>query len=114
MPPNGSATPADYGLLAYYSWGQDRERLVPEEHLPDALRNLQGRIPDELAAERALLFIHYLAAFGMAAYDDDREPTLPAQERPAAQEWMIGILKDPALAAAVQYYVVYGAIGCCR
>ena len=106
---HGSATPADYRLLAYYSWGQDRERLVPEEHLPDALRNLQGRIPDELAAERALLFIHYLGAFGMAAYDQDREPTLPAQERPAAQQWMLEILQDPALAAAVQYYVVYAA-----
>ena len=106
---NGYATPADFRLLAYYSWGQDRERLVPAEHRPEALRNLQGRIPDELAVERALLFIHYLGAFGMAAYDEDREPTLPPEERPAAQEWMLEILQDPALAAAVQYYVVYSA-----
>ncbi|MCY4375376.1 MAG: thioredoxin family protein [Spirochaetaceae bacterium] len=106
---HGSATPADFRLLAYYSWGQDRERLVPEEHLPDALRDLQGRIPDELAVERALLFIHYLGAFGMAAFDEDREPTLPPEERHAAQEWMLEVLQDPALAAAVQYYVVYSA-----
>ena len=106
---HGSATPADFRLLAYYSWGQDRERLVPEEHLPNALRNLQGRIPDELAVERALLFIRYLGAFGRAADEKDREPTLPPEERPAAQEWMLEILQDPALAEAVQYYVVYGA-----
>ena len=106
---HGYATAADYRLLAYYSWGQDRERLVPDAHLPDALRNLQGRIPDELAVERALLFIHYLLAYGSAASEEDREPTLPAEERPAAQEWMLEILQDPALTSAVQYYVVYAA-----
>lgn len=106
---HGSATPAEFRLLSYYSWGQDRERLVPEGQLPDALRNLQGRIPDELAVERALLFIHYLDAFGTAAYEEDREPTLPPKERPAAQKWMLEILQDPALAAAVQYDIVYGA-----
>ncbi len=106
---HGYATAADYRLLAYYSWGQDRERLVSEEHLPDALRNLQDRIPDELAVERALLFIHYLHAYGSAASEEDPEPTLPAEERPAAQEWMLDILQDPALTSAVQYYVVYRA-----
>ena len=105
----GDATPTDYRLLAYYSWGQDRERLVPEEQLPDALRKLYGRIPDELAVERALLFIRYLTAYGSSANDEEREPALPAEERPAAQEWMIEILQYPALAAAVQHYVVYGA-----
>ena len=105
----GDATPADYRLLAYYSRGQDRERLVPEAQLPDALRKLYGRIPDELAVERALLFIRYLTAYGSSANEEDREPALPAEERPAAQEWMIEILQDPALAAAVQHYVVYGA-----
>ena len=83
---------------------------MPDAHLPDALRNLQGRIPDELAVERALLFIHYLLAYGSAASEaDDPEPTLPAEERPTAQEWMREILQNPALTSAVQYYVVYGA-----
>ena len=39
----------------------------------------------------------------------DEDPTLPVEERPAAQAWMLEILQDPALAAAVQHYVVYGA-----
>ena len=105
----GDATPVDYRLLAYYSWAQDRERLVPEEHLPDTLRNLHGRTPDGLAVERALLFVHYLKAYGRVASEEEVNPTLPAEERPAAQEWMLEILEDPALAAAVQNDVVYGA-----
>ena len=80
---HGYATAADYRLLAYYSWAQDRERLVPKENLPDTLRNLHGRIPDELAVERALVFIHYLNAYGSEESEQDREPTLPAEERPA-------------------------------
>ena len=94
---HGYATAAGYRLLAYYSWAQDRERLVPKENLPDTLRNLHGRIPDELAVERALVFIHYLNAYGSEESEQDREPTLPAEERPAAQEWMLEILQDPAL-----------------
>ncbi len=105
----GDATPADYRLLTYYSWGQDRERLVPEERLPDALRKLYGRIPYELAVERALLFMHYLSAYGTRTNSEDEDPPLPAEERPAAQAWMLEILQDPALTAAVQFYVVYGA-----
>ena len=105
---NGLATAADYRLLAYYSWAQDRERLVPEERLPDALRTLHGSIPRELAVERALLFLHYLTAFGNAADEDDPAPPLPAGERPAAQERMLEILRDPALTAAVQLHVVFG------
>lgn len=107
----GRATAADYRLLAYYSWAQDRERLVPEERLPDALRNLQSRIPGELAVERALLFIHYLSAYGSAVSGEDADavPILPAVERPAAQERMLEILHDPALTAAVRFDVVYGA-----
>ena len=105
----GDATPADYRLLAYYSWGQDRERLVPEERLSDTLRNLYGSTPEELAVERALLFIHHLAAYGSTAHSGDEDPTLPAEERPAAQAWMLEILQDPALTAAVQVDVVYAA-----
>ena len=105
----GRATAADYRLLAYYSWTQDRERLVPEERLPDALRNLHSRIPGELAVERALLFMHYLNAYGSAASGEYTEPVLPAVERPGAQERLLEILRDPALTAAVRFDVVYGA-----
>ncbi len=105
----GAATSADYRLLAYYSWAQDHERLVPKEQLPDTLRHLHGRIPDELAVERALLFFHYLNAYGSVAREEEVNPTLPAEERPAAQQLMLEILQDPVLAAAVQNDVVYGA-----
>ena len=106
---HGRATAADYRLLAYYSWAQDRERLVPSARLPDALKSLQGSVPGELAAERALLFIHYLRAYERAASEDDAAPILPAEERPAAQERLLDILQDPALTAAVRLSVVYGA-----
>lgn len=92
----GDATAADYRLLAYYSWVQDRERLVPAANLAEALKELHGLIPDELAMERALLFTEYLRAYRTAAREEDREPTLTAEDRPAAQEWMIEILRDPS------------------
>ena len=83
---HGYATAADYRLLAYYSWGQDRERLVSEEHLPDALRNLQDRIPDdELAVERG-------------ASRRIREPTLPAEERFWRHHYLLAY--DPPAAAS--------------
>ena len=106
---HGLATAADFRLLAYYSWAQDRERLVPEERLPDALRTLHGSIPRGLAVERALLFLQYLAAYGNAAGDDAAAPPLPVQERPAALERILEILRDPALTAAVQFHVMFGA-----
>ena len=34
----GVATDSDLRLLAYYSWGQDRERLLPKSQLPAALK----------------------------------------------------------------------------
>lgn len=102
----GRATAADYRLLAYYSWEQDRERLVPEARLPAELQDLHRRIPRELAVERTLLFMHYLKAFGSA---EDPEPTLPAEERPAAQEWILEILRTPVLTAAARFDIVYGA-----
>ena len=105
----GVATAADYRLLAYYSWYQDEERLVPKTKLAETLRELHARIRDELAVERSLLFIQYLNAYSRAASEHDRDPTLPAEERAAAQERMIEILIDPALTRANHYYVVYGA-----
>ena len=78
--------------------------------MPDALRTLHRRIPGELAVERALLFAHYLRAYGDAADDEDgAAPVLPAEERPAAQERMLEILRDPTLTAALQLDVVFGA-----
>ena len=112
---NGYATPADFRLLAYYSWGQDRERLVPAEHRPEALRNLQGRIPDELAVERALLFIRYLGAFGMAA--DEARPGTDAASRRNARRHRRGCLKSsrtppwPRPSSTTSCTV---PIGCCR
>ena len=105
----GDAAAADYRLLAYYSWVQDRERLVPAENLPEVLKKLHGLTPNGLAVERALLFTEYLHAYRTAAGEEDGEPALPAAERPAAQQWMIEILRDPELTAAVQLDVVYGA-----
>ncbi|MDD9987602.1 MAG: thioredoxin family protein [Spirochaetaceae bacterium] len=106
---NGAATSADYRLLAYYSWAQDHEKLVSKEQLPNALRHLHGRIPEELAVERALLFGHYLNAYMSVVSENEVNPTLPAEERPAAQQRMLEVLQDPALAAAVQNDIMYGA-----
>ena len=111
---HGSATPADFRSLAYYTWGQDRERLVPEEQMPDALRNLQGRIPDELAVERALLFIRYLGAFGRAADEADREPTLPPEDARRHRSGCSKSSRTPPWPRPSSTTSCTVPIGCCR
>ena len=41
----GVATDSDLRLLAYYSWGQDRERLVPKSERASTLQALEAAYP---------------------------------------------------------------------
>ena len=105
----GAATDSDLRLLAYYSWSQDRERLVPEHELPAALKSLEAAYPPHLAAEKSRLFMAYLAARAVADSEQGRTSALTGEERHWARTRLRQVLADPALIEANFINVVYGA-----
>ena len=105
----GVATDSDLRLLAYYSWSQDRERLVPAAQLPATLKSLEAAYPPHLAAEQSRLFMAYLAARAVAGTEQGATPALGGEERHWARTWLREILADPALIEANFINVVYGA-----
>ena len=105
----GVATDSDLRLLAYYSWGQDRERLLPKSQLPAALKALEASYPAHLAVERSRVFLSYLGAYRTSMTDDEEAPPLPGEEQTRARARLLEILEDPALLRANHWYLVYGA-----
>ena len=76
----GIATDSDLRLLGYYSWNQDKERLVAESQLPATLKALEATYPSHLAVEKARLFVAYLAAHAHADWGDEGAPVLAGEE----------------------------------
>ena len=105
----GVATDADLRLLAYYSWSQDKERLVPEPQLPATLKSLEAACPPHLAVEKSRLFMAYLSARAVAGSEQGQTPALTGAERHWARTRLHEILADPALIEANFINVVYGA-----
>ncbi len=105
----GAATDADLRLLAYYSWSQDRERLVAEPQLSAALKALEAAYPPHLAVEKSRLFMAFLAAHAVAAANQGKTALLSGDELPWARVRLREILHDPALIEANSLAVVYGA-----
>ena len=113
----GVATDADLRLLAYYSWSQDKERLIAARHLPAALKALEAAYPPHLAVEKSRLFMAYLAARAVAAAnegnadqgDQGNAAALSGNELGWARTRLYEILHDPALIEANSLAVVYGA-----
>ena len=77
---SGVATDSDLRLLAYYSWGQDNERLVAEPQLPATLKALEAAYPPHLAIERSRIFMAYLATQAYSRSGDDEVPALTGDE----------------------------------
>jgi thioredoxin-related protein/ribosomal protein L18 len=71
---NPALTPADWRLLAYYSWETDHEAAVPKAQLAETLALLAQRCPHAVADARARLVLKAIAA---AAAAKDR-PAAPA------------------------------------
>ena len=105
----GTATDSDLRLLAYYSWSQDRERLVPAPRLPAALKSLEAVYPPHLAAEQSRLFMAYLGARAVAGSQQGSTSALTGEERHWARTRLREILADPALIEVNFINVVYGA-----
>ena len=106
---SGVATDTDLRLLAYYSWGQDKERLVAESELPATLQALEAAYPPHLAIEKSRLFMEYLAINAYPRSGDDEVPPLTGDELGRVRARLLEILDDPAMLQANLLYFVYGA-----
>ena len=106
---SGVATDSDLRLLAYYSWGQDNERLVAKSELPATLRALEAAYPPHLAIEKSRLFMAYLAIQAYPRSGDDEVPPLTGDELRRARSRLLEILDDPAMLRANLLNLVYGA-----
>lgn len=106
---SGVATDADLRLLAYYSWGQDEERLVAESELPATLLALEAAYPPHLAMEKSRLFMAYLAIQAYPRSGDDEVPPLTGDALQRARSRLLEILDDSAMLQANLLYLVYGA-----
>lgn len=95
----------DFKLLAYHSWEQDRESLIPEEELAETFKLLEEKTPAGLPAEKSRLFVQYLMA-ALRAEDD-----LSSGRKKEALARLRGILQDPELVRAnldfFRYYAGY-------
>ena len=106
---SGVATDSDLRLLAYYSWGQDNERLVAEPQLPATLKALEAAYPPHLAIERSRIFMAYLATQAYSRSGDDEVPALTGDELQRARSRLLEILDDSAMLQANFLDLVYGA-----
>ncbi len=89
----------DCSLLAYNSWGQDTSILV-EHDAVDAFRRMYDACPDDLNAERSILYVNWLdAAMDAADAEDDPRP-LTEDERTEALSMLQSIVDDHALVQA--------------
>jgi thiol-disulfide isomerase/thioredoxin len=73
--------PADWKLLAYYSWSTDNGRLVADEDRAEVFGNLDRYCPKEMTAECSRIFFEYLRA---VAAKRDSGPPLAVQTRDRA------------------------------
>ena len=85
-------TPADWRLLAYYSWETDEQAIVPKDKLPATLARLAQACPAQQAAARSRLL---LKAVAVASDEGDKARSF---DRAAAVAQLEAVLADPALA----------------
>ena len=106
---SGIATDSDLRLLGYYSWDQDKERLVEESQMPATLKTLEATYPPHLVVEKGRLFMAYLTAHALADWGDEGAPALTGEELRWARARLQEILQDPAQVQANFLDVVYGS-----
>jgi thiol-disulfide isomerase/thioredoxin len=104
----GELTPADWRLLAYYSWDSDVDgRALPEEQRLPTLRTLAGRCPAELPGECTRLFFEYLNAASDASTPG--RPAFDGLERADARRRLLALLSNGAVHPANVDNLLYGA-----
>jgi hypothetical protein len=85
--------PADWRLLAWYSWETDEQQLVPAEQLPRVLQRLAARCPPSEREAATRLWLKALAARG--AKGKGKSTSVPAPS-PADGARLLAVLRDPA------------------
>lgn len=73
--------PADWKLLAYYSWGSDNGRLVADKDRAEVFGRLDRYCPRDMIAECSRIFFEYLRAMAAAAKKGAAPPAEPQRER---------------------------------
>lgn len=97
----------DCTLLAYYSWGQDRE-ILAETDAGTAYRNMYESCPTELAAERSILYFSWLdEAISAAEAEEDPVPLTDEQKAEALGQ-VQALLADDELIKANIFTAVLG------
>jgi thiol-disulfide isomerase/thioredoxin len=99
----GEATPNDWRLLAYYSWGTDNGRVLAGQDATQTFKRLYDRCPVELEPECGRLYFEYL---GAAARGDK---TLDGLARAEERRRLLALLDSPAVMAANFDNLLYGA-----
>ncbi len=97
----------DFRLLAYYSWGQDNERVLAGRDEVAVYKRMADSCPPQLGAEAARLYAAYLSAAIIEA--NENETSLGKQQQAIAIERAATILADPELSRANVYMVLYDA-----
>jgi thioredoxin-related protein len=99
----GALTPADWRLLAYYSWETDEQAIVPKAKVAATLAQLAQSCPPQQAAAKSRLTLKAVAA---ASDVEEKERSF---DRAAAMTQLEAALADPALARENFYALTDGA-----
>ncbi|CAN5198531.1 thioredoxin family protein [soil metagenome] len=92
----GQLTPADWKLLAYYSFDTGNQTLVPKGQVPATLRKLAANVPADAAPDSAARLS--LKALAATAGDKDNKQPLDAAQREQALARLHAVLADPKAA----------------
>ncbi|MFO1406238.1 MAG: thioredoxin family protein [Steroidobacteraceae bacterium] len=103
----GEVSTADWQLLAYYDWGTDFGRALPEADRLKTFRTLASRCPAELPAECTRLDFDYLGAAAATAKDGKRP--FSGLDRAIARRDLVEALGNPAVVDANVDNLLYGA-----
>ncbi len=94
----GAVTSNDWKLLAYYSWGTDNGRVLPEAQRLATFRALADRCPAEMPGECARFLFNYLGAVADAS--ESGKPVLDGLARADNRRKVLALLPAPAVRAS--------------
>ena len=100
-----SLSESDCSLLAYHSWGQDPD-MSADFDLRDGFRRMYDACPEQLDAERSILYMSWLDELQRADPESDESPELNDQQREEALGVLESILASPDLVRANIFRVI--------
>lgn len=97
----------DCTLLAYYSWGQD-STILEDAEAGEAFRSMYEACPEELTAERSILYFNWLDETVAAANAEEDPVPLSAAQKAEAVQKIEALLADDALIKANIFTALLG------